>query len=557
MIRFNQTKICKYVEWGLLIFTLFCALTLSLLPYEEIIYWYQNLNPHFYKNDEWTTHFFTFGTFKFSKIYSWILVIVSLIFVYFSGKESQPINLPRRSLTFKNDAIIKTLIFCCGMFIWWFWQQKAAYSTDEVFSAVHFANKPFIQVVSYYPLPNNHIFFNAINHWFIYVADDLVFTGRLISGLSISLLAISVYSFSGRFFTNKALRFSIVIFILTVFPIMGFSTQARGYGLHLLLGWIAFTQIYSYSKNKNPNFLTNYAVAIALGVWTIPSFLYFWVGISVPYFVTMVYKKKFDFSFIFTNFKIIWVILVLYLPVVIFSGWKSILANKYVTSQESSTLDFIHEMFSGGYFRGLLNEWLYTPNDSWFGILIFFLSIILFLIYRKKYSNTIVPYALSLVMSFLLMTLLLKKFPFYRNMVSHCLLYWIVLLISVSQTIILKNKIVISIWIFCLLFLASFFTYKNFEKFPFQLYYYDVNTFSASLQFTGKDIFTNKKVFIEDESFFWQTPISQHTSHIILGGKINVENDIIVIENHRSSKIDTSLWKLHNTVSETQFWMKK
>jgi hypothetical protein len=69
--------------------------------------------------------------------------------------------------------------------------------------------------------------------------------------------------------------------------------------------------------------------------------------------------------------------------------------------------------------------------------------------------------------------------------------------------------------------------------------------------------YADKKVFIEDESFYWAPPLQKVTDQIILGGKIDMSSDVIIIQSPRNNKIDTTIWIVHERVGETEFWRKK
>jgi hypothetical protein len=422
------------------ILTLAYALFFSFFSYDEIATWYQSLDPNFYKNDVWISLFFTPETYSFARMYSWVLVFLSFVMLFIQYHYAQSSELKSLSIKTQLPSITHIVIFLASMAIWWYWQDKAAYATDEVFSAFNFAAKPFFQTISHYPLPNNHIFFNALNHWFGFVTNDLVFTGRIISGLAMAILMVSIYTFSDRFVHNKWLRFAIIMVLWSVFPIFGFATQARGYGLHVLFSWLAFVHLFDYSQQKDAKHLTYYVLYMVLGLWTMPSFLYIWVGLSMPLIVEMVLRPKLDLAYIFATLKILWCTLILYLPAVSFSGWRSILANKYVASGEESMTTFVHKFFTESYFQGLFNEWFGTGTLTWIGFVIVCIPILFAIFYRKHPTMILVGYMLSLSISFIIMAILMKKYPFYRNLISHCLMFWVILLILISYFIETKIK---------------------------------------------------------------------------------------------------------------------
>ncbi|MCC5918565.1 MAG: hypothetical protein JJU02_14680 [Cryomorphaceae bacterium] len=557
MIKINQGF--KYFGFGyiLLFITFFSALAFSYFSYEEIVQWYQNTYPHFYKNDEWTSAFFTIETYSFGQKYSWSLFILGLIFMLFMSNK-QPNE--KSKTTYFN--IYKTnkyelFILIISILSWWFWQERAAYSTDEIFSAVHFSSYPILQTASHYPLPNNHIFFNIINNLLSFSTSNLVLSGRIISGIAISVLMIKIFRFSYIYIKNPIVRISIVIVLLTLFPVMGFSTQARGYGLQMLLGFIALFNIYQYQINRRHIHLIYFVISSVLGFWTLPSFLYFWIGISSPFIIKMLIDKKLDYAYIKAIFQIIWSVLVVYLPVVVFSGWRSILKNKYVVSEDVSYGKFLSNIWNSDYFKGLFNEWFVSGEYPFLGLIIFLIPIAIGVLYRKHPTSKILWYIISAALSFILIMIFMKKIPFYRNMVIHCLLFWFISLIYLSGLIEIYAKKFIIVWVCMLLSISAFFTYENLDRFPFLLYYYDVNNWNESLQETEMDFFDGKKVFIEDESFYWYFPVSQATTDIRLGGIINEDFDFLIIERDRQAKIDTNSWEVDSKMLESQVWKRK
>ncbi|HMU04876.1 MAG TPA: hypothetical protein PJ990_14685, partial [Saprospiraceae bacterium] len=92
------------------------------------------------------------------------------------------------------------------------------------------------------------------------------------------------------------------------------------------------------------------------------------------------------------------------------------------------------------------------------------------------------------------------------------------------------------------------------NKFPFHLYYYDVNGFGNSLATYDVSDFKDAKVFIHEESFFWHTPMKKITNDINLGNILDQSADVIIIDQSRSSIIDTTVWTKHGELGESQLW---
>lgn len=551
--RYHSTGFWCFVS----LMTFIYAIWYSINSYESLSTWYLQLNPHFYKNDEWHTVFFTNATKHFGQLYSWILtllVFIQVIFTFYQHKKDKElvnyVVLPK--ITKAGIAVLGLTLM-----MWWFWLGKASYSTDEVFSAVHFAAKPFFQIISQYPLPNNHLLFNAVNHFFSYITNDLVYSGRLLSGFATALTMMRIFNFSEKFITHKVSRFFIIIMLLSVFPIIGFATQARGYSFVLLFSWISLEQIYEYGQQKRRENLNYYIWSVVLGMWTMPSFLYWWVGLSGAFIFNNIRNKNIDIPFIFSSFKILLLTMVLYLPAITFSGWRSIFANKYVAAGQENYQEFIGSIVKQNYFQGLFSEWFGTGTHTYIAVLLLILPIVLILATRKRAFIELLVYMLSLFFSFLLIAILMKKLPFYRNLIGHCLLCWVFVLFVVGNFIETCMKPFKYFLSGLILVVFIYFTNMNLLKYPFHLYYYDVNALDASVSQYDLSIYRNKKVFIDDESFYWHTPIRKVTSDIHLGGTIDTLADILVIEKIRRSRIDTIQWVFKNQHGETEFWLRK
>lgn len=558
VMSISQHRFYSFLIWFLSGFIFFGSCIISFFSYEVIADWYVARYPHFYQNDIWSTETFTPSALIVARWYGWSLVIVScfILWKYYSQKKVLDSSLWNfNSFSIKKQDII---IFFVTLGISGWYQTKAAYANDEVFSAIHFAQQPFLQAISQYPLPNNHLFFNAINHLFTYFTDDLVLTGRWLSGVAVSLMMVSIYRFYGMFLANDLLKTCLILLLISIFPIIGFATQARGYGLHMLLGWIVFFNMYLYHQKQEAKYLFRYELAAVLGLWTMPSFLYFWLGMLFPTVYEMIKSRSIDRHWVYSGFKIVWMTLILYFPAILFSGWRAIVSNKYVASGNESYFTFIKQFFGGNYLQGLFDEWFYTGSWFWLGLVIFIAPFILlrFFRYEDRRFQSLSAYLISAMLVLLMMILLMKKIPFYRNLVSHCVLFWVLFLLTFVKLFITNFPRYLHYLTLCVVVLMGYFQMQNFNKFPFQLYYYDVNGWSTSLHEQNLTMLSGKKVFIEDESFYWHTPVRKVTKNIVIGGHIDSTSHFLIIKEGRNYKVDTAIWSALQTIGESQFWIR-
>ena len=79
--------------------------------------------------------------------------------------------------------------------------------TDEAFSIVNFAQQPIAHLLTYYPLPNNHIFFNLLNHFASKISGDYLLSGRLLSGAFYVLLICGNFLFIQKIIQNRFISF--------------------------------------------------------------------------------------------------------------------------------------------------------------------------------------------------------------------------------------------------------------------------------------------------------------------------------------------------------------
>lgn len=152
---------------------------------------------------------------------------------------------------------------------------------DELVSLAMFSIQPFSVTVSEYPFPNNHIFYNLINNFFLRLIDSHNFSQVISSPFALRLLSLGfsitalawLYRAMLRHFNLEAAWLATLV-LATTLPFASYATQLRGYSLALLLTvilldlWLRFL--------KSPTLLLGLAVVlcnVAL-VWDLPSNVY-------------------------------------------------------------------------------------------------------------------------------------------------------------------------------------------------------------------------------------------------------------------------------------------
>ena len=147
--------------------------------------------------------------------------------------------------------------------------------TDEIASVRDFSSAGLWTSLTHYPVPNNHIFFNALNSLIDWPDPYTPIAAR---GLSLAAMA-SVFSIGVVFFVRRRSFLEAGLFAHLIFmnpELVDLGLQARGYGLLALLtlGLSLFARDHLRHPDRARGSLGR-ATAAVLGIWTIPTFVLF------------------------------------------------------------------------------------------------------------------------------------------------------------------------------------------------------------------------------------------------------------------------------------------
>ncbi len=282
---------------------------------------------------------------------------------------------------------------------------------DEADTYMLFSSQGPLVAATFYPLPNNHIFFSIITSITSMLPIDPVYALRL-PLLPIGLFAIlSMYGLLKKYFTEEAALVGLSFFI-AAYPLFIYSFLARGYLLLLFFYIIALYAIFEvcFSSEHKKRHIFLLVLASVGGLYTIPSFLYALAGLLLFAFVSLLQQKK--------NIEIVRLVkcgfvialwaAILYLPVLISIKWS--LLKPYMTPvyDRTNTLTAFTTTF------GHLSKTFLSPVDIlalFFGC--FFLIGCFFLLKSKEYLNkAIVLFVLlQFVLSIVVFFLLRQQFP--------------------------------------------------------------------------------------------------------------------------------------------------
>lgn len=403
---------------------------------------------------------------------------------------------------------------------------QSAYSSDEVFSAVALSELPAFQVLSFYPLPNNHVFFNLLNGAFAFTTQDPVITGRLLAAICYLGVLFLTYLFFAKRLSNPWRSLLFTLLIAVQFPIWGWSAQARGYELMLFFSLVSFQCAQRFLKEKTAQADILFPTAIAFGMFTQPAFLFWWVGLFIGGALVLSSRKESLRSWIMSHTIAGILTLVFYLPLLSFSGFEAITNNTYVQPEVASTGDFLNLLDNQNYLPGLFKEWVPVPFPHWFGVLL--LSLSFYFLYRSgKAQRDLALLSLGIFAGIAMLVVFMLRAPFYRVLIAQSWLFWVVVLSAVSTLLKSKWQLAVSA---VLIFYLAFSAYTNRRLIPHHLYYHDVNAVFQKLDHCSLPVFQDKTIGLSDESFYWWSLLKKNGCDLHFG-TANLKGQEVVIIN--------------------------
>ncbi|MEO8205559.1 MAG: hypothetical protein ABI615_05215 [Chthoniobacterales bacterium] len=224
------------------------------------------------------------------------------------------------TVSIDNSAILKIrrIVLLVGVlaalfyvFYWMFLMGgKYSLATDEFGTISAYSSRgPFV-VMSHYPAPKNHIFFNLVNSLYPFGNPYAPPRARIISMLAVLATAICAV----RFFARRDLYFACFVFL--GFWLVNPEThmmlmQARGYGLMGLFAVLSFIFSSRYLQFDEQKSFTGLCICTVLGIYTVPTYAVFGAAILGCTWLALPTRRTFRAACI-----AMLVTIALYLPVI-------------------------------------------------------------------------------------------------------------------------------------------------------------------------------------------------------------------------------------------------
>ncbi|MCU0436802.1 MAG: hypothetical protein MUC49_02745 [Raineya sp.] len=379
---------------------------------------------------------FTPQTWSLLKIFLSVIALFASLLVFYILKKQKTINLFLQKIKQEVTTLIQNfklpflklnsiqkrnvvLLFCIILIFNIYKLYTSILHIDEAFSYVHFSSKGFFVSALYYPNPNNHIFFNElVSFWEIFWQSKF-WAVKTPSFIAFCLIQVFLFRYLlVRFGFDLAVLG--VIFFSFLSPVQGYGMSGRGYLLQMVFYFVCLWSLERGLKNTIEKMI--FITASILGFYTIPTFLYVFVGMSVVLWRMQGFKTTFGLSSI-----ILGITFFLYLPVYVLNGKGNLLSESW---QQEAQKQF--EEGLEAYWLDFADFWIGIENTYSIFYSFLFLCLIISLFKWREIRNRGLEIQLVIVVNAILLMLFQQRLLPVRIWMGFNFL-WVIWLLSVLQ----------------------------------------------------------------------------------------------------------------------------
>lgn len=407
------------------------------------------------------------------------LSLIGLMLLFFSEPLVQKLKLINKSVlngffVFRNSFLenfaLLGLILILASVIRIYFAFSLPVSYDEAWTFINFSSKGILPSISYYPAPNNHILHSFLTNISFYFPFNQTFNLRIPAILA-NLSAITLFFIGLSKEFDKRVAFVVSLLFISLFPIIYYGYNSRGYSLVLFAFIVCFFSAIYIIKQAGFQNLSKYYFFFSsggvIGFYTMPSFLYPYFALVSFLFFFFLFKKDLINLKSFTLYVLATTIfvLLLYSPVFLASGIKSVIGNEYVAP--ISRIVVIKNLFS--HFSATS---MYLFNVKFWILIGFVFLASPFLIFRKENLD---------IVYFILYITFISPFIIVAHSVIPFPRTWIYLIIPVLYIIGLLLKQVINSNRYFILILSATLLFSGFLLFDFnkKIFHFEGFSFAA------------------------------------------------------------------------------
>lgn len=211
-----------------------------------------------------------------------------------------------------------------------FLTQPMAY--DESITVVRFSSRTLLDVVTDYTMANNHVFHTILVHLSSRLFGIFPAVVRLPAFLAGVMVVPMSFWLIRRLFDDYTALLTAGLTAVAP-PMVEFSVQARGYTILILFFLIAFVVATYLKEHSSITGWTIFIITFTLGAFTMPTMLYSF-GVVVIWLLWAAPKQRRKSLFVeltVASLTIAIGAIFLYLPLMLRSGYLSLLANEAIT----------------------------------------------------------------------------------------------------------------------------------------------------------------------------------------------------------------------------------
>ena len=209
--------------------------------------------------------------------------------------------------------------------------------TDEVASYDYFVREGLVAITSYYPIPNNHIFYNLLAWPLAEAGLSPRFVMRLPTLVLGTFGTVAGYMLLARL-TGMRLA-TLITGLVGLAPLwVYYAAVGRGYFVQFCLLQVGFFAVVELLRPVSAYGRLSWLAFIGssiLGLYTIPTYAYPLASLLVGLGVGLLAQRRWDNmgQLLLAGSIILIVATLLYMPIITVSGWHQLVFNRYVTAR--------------------------------------------------------------------------------------------------------------------------------------------------------------------------------------------------------------------------------
>lgn len=237
-------------------------------------------------------------------------------------------------------------------------------NVDEIATDRYFISKGLLTTLTYYPELTNHIFFNTISLIPYNLVDNGIMAMRITSVISNLLLLAFLFFFTLRRFGFIAACCSIILssFIMeaTIYGALG-----RGHIWMCLFAIISLWSFLNYLEHNNKGFLFILIASSALGLFTVPTYLYFLISGFIYGIFSLIRKKEYFriLEFTLSGIGIFILTIIFFMPVILVNGWDILISNPWVQPLSTTQFNQLYPVYIKEYSEYILGTIQYIRRS--------------------------------------------------------------------------------------------------------------------------------------------------------------------------------------------------